>query len=157
MIPSRHGALMALLAAEPGNVKAWLISARSCRRGEPGEPLHRNGIRNSSKRKLPGSRERLAGSGCRLNKLFHFFNGTVLPPRLTQGGRRKLGARQNMSKFRAAMFVATIVLASAAGAAVSVFMDSDAQELSLASSPQINTFELMSTSTDLPSQSYAAF
>ena len=55
------------------------------------------------------------------------------------------------------MFVATMVVASTVGAALSIFMDSDAQVLGPASSPQINTFELMSTSRDLPSQPYATF
>ena len=55
------------------------------------------------------------------------------------------------------MFVATVMVASTVGAALSIFMDSDAQVLDLASSPQIDTFELMSASKDLPSRSYAAF
>jgi len=62
-----------------------------------------------------------------------------------------------MSKIRSAMFVATVMVASTVGAALSIFMDSDAQVLDLASSPQIDTFELMSASKDLPSRSYAAF
>jgi hypothetical protein len=66
-------------------------------------------------------------------------------------------AQTNMSKIRSAMFVATLMVASTVGAALSIFMDSDVQVLDLASSPQIDTFELMSASKDLPSRSYAAF
>jgi len=66
-------------------------------------------------------------------------------------------AQTNMSKIRNAMFAATMIATCTVGAALSIFMDSDAQMLGLASSPQINAFELMSTSRDLPSRPYATF
>ena len=58
---------------------------------------------------------------------------------------------------RTAMFVVAMIIACSMGAAISILSNPAAEQVVLESQAQISPFALMSSSKDLPAQSYDAF